>query len=307
MGPAPHFRRSTVRDPPATTVIGRAPNPPDDVSVSFKVIESTVVSRAGEPGAGRDRIVVTTDVVAVVDGATPKTGDDPRAALVVDTVCETLATLPPDATAVSTVAAMTDAVARLGLTRSAGACATFVAYVDAAHEVWSVGDGRVLIDERRIDLESAVDRFLADVRAFVLTAELESGASPEDLRRDDVGRRAIAPLLERLHRFRNLGEPGPVWRHAAIDGTTVPPDLIRIDVVPESASTVVLATDGYPWIGESLAKTEQMLRSTIEADPLLIGRHRATKAVAAGDDASFDDRAYVRLRVDRGAPAGDEG
>jgi len=59
---------------------------------------------------------------------------------------------------------------------------------------------------------------------------------------------------------------------------------------------VVLDSDGYLSPAPTLRDPEAELSASLAADPLRIGVHASTKAPPAGAN-SFDDRTYVRLRV----------
>jgi len=58
----------------------------------------------------------------------------------------------------------------------------------------------------------------------------------------------------------------------------------------------VLASDGYPDLKETLAASEERLQEILDDDPLLFRKYKATKGMHEGN-VSFDDRAYVKLKV----------
>ena len=65
----------------------------------------------------------------------------------------------------------------------------------------------------------------------------------------------------------------------------------------QPGTEVVLSTDGYPAPAPTLAQAEAELAELLIRDPLRIDRaHPGTKGRRPGQ-ASFDDRAYVRLRA----------
>ena len=66
--------------------------------------------------------------------------------------------------------------------------------------------------------------------------------------------------------------------------------------VPKGVSQVVITSDGYPRILPSLQQSEDLLARLLAEDPLCIGPLRSTKGVKPGN-ASFDDRAYLRIRL----------
>ena len=82
--------------------------------------------------------------------------------------------------------------------------------------------------------------------------------------------------------------------YAVVDGFDIPQDKVRIIAVGESASEIVLASDGYPLLMPTLEASEQALQAQMATDPLNIGRFKATKAFLAGNN-SFDDRSYIRF------------
>ena len=59
-----------------------------------------------------------------------------------------------------------------------------------------------------------------------------------------------------------------------------------------------LATDGDPFLRDTLSASEEALAAQLATDPLCIRTYLATKGQMAGN-LSFDDRAYVRFQVTR--------
>jgi hypothetical protein len=66
------------------------------------------------------------------------------------------------------------------------------------------------------------------------------------------------------------------------------------EVLEPGVHEIVIGSDDYPELLMTLAASEEALRVDLLADPLRIGKHRATKGVGLGN-VSFDDRAFVRL------------
>ena len=85
-------------------------------------------------------------------------------------------------------------------------------------------------------------------------------------------------------------ESAMTLRHAPEVSSVVTP-------VPADCREVVLATDGYPILRGDLQSSEDALKELLTEDPLLHRRYRSTKA-PVGPDGSFDDRCYVRLRLE---------
>lgn len=76
----------------------------------------------------------------------------------------------------------------------------------------------------------------------------------------------------------------------------VPDGGIRIEPIPPKTRTLILASDGYPVLKNSLEASEQELQRILEADPLLFRLYKATKGVQDGN-VSYDDRAYIKLKL----------
>ena len=67
-------------------------------------------------------------------------------------------------------------------------------------------------------------------------------------------------------------------------------------IVVPAAHSVVLASDGYPVLLPTLCESEAALARQIERDPQNVSEFIATKGIVEGN-CSFDDRAYIRLRL----------
>jgi glycerophosphoryl diester phosphodiesterase len=59
---------------------------------------------------------------------------------------------------------------------------------------------------------------------------------------------------------------------------------------------IILASDGYPELFDTLEETERYLFQMLTKDPLCIHELRGTKGVRPGNQ-SFDDRSYISFRV----------
>ena len=81
----------------------------------------------------------------------------------------------------------------------------------------------------------------------------------------------------------------------AITGQMVPDRYMeRVTVAP--GTMIEIASDGYPSLRGSLGATEAALRDLLRIDPLCIKENKGAKGMAS-DRRSYDDRAYVRFRV----------
>ncbi|MBO0793101.1 MAG: hypothetical protein J2P36_19440 [Ktedonobacteraceae bacterium] len=95
--------------------------------------------------------------------------------------------------------------------------------------------------------------------------------------------------------FQNSPAAGHYW-FSVIDGFAVPDEEIRMLRLPDDIETIVLASDGYPSVKETLLESEQALHEVLRDDPLLFRKYKATKGMNKGQ-VSYDDRSYIKLRM----------
>ncbi|MEH1168962.1 hypothetical protein V6V47_26620 [Micromonospora sp. CPCC 205539] len=184
-----------------------------------------------------------------------------------------------------------------GLTAAERPSAAVTVYSRARREIWQIGD--VGFTYRGLPASvgqprKRVDRVAASFRAAVLAAEAAAGTINMDRAVEaDPGRLAARALTGRQGALRNSIGP---YGYAAIDGRPVPPSLVVVHPVPDGIDELMIASDGYPVIGETLAASESELASLLAKDPWCVAELAGTKALAPGQ-ASFDDRAYLRIRL----------
>lgn len=260
------------------------------------VLEQFLRSKAGDETGGEDRLIVTGDFAAVIDGATAKqasAGGVSPGALAADAVFEAVAQLEPGCDRTTALLALDAAVAAVQGQSAEAPTAVCALYSAARREVWRVGDVGVRIGQSAFPARKHVDDVAAAFRSALLQAELLNGADRDDLAARDPGREAILGLLRQQGAFANRAESGALC-YAVLDGTGRAAQFAETFPVGPGEE-IVLATDGYLSPAAALAEAEAELRDSLAEDPLRIGDHPATKGVRPGA-ASFDDRAYLRLR-----------
>jgi len=162
-------------------------------------------------------------------------------------------------------------------------------------EVWLLGDCACRFSGRTISNPKLVDTVLATARAEAVRYLLKHGHTVADLRQRDLGRAFIYDALREQTNFQNAPQRDNPFRYIVLDGSPI--DLNMVKVCPVgSASRLVLASDGYPALFDTLAETEAHLATLLQADPLCCGALTATKCIAAGN-VSFDDRTYLSLAI----------
>ncbi len=139
------------------------------------------------------------------------------------------------------------------------------------------------------------DKIAADARSLFLEAEIAHGKTIEELMQHDTGRDFIIPLLKQQMIFQNKPSTGQYW-FAVLDGFDVPAEGLHIVKLPEETETIILASDGYPYLKTSLEETERTLQEILRDDPLLFRKYKSTKGITEGN-ISYDDRSYVKLII----------
>lgn len=275
----------------------------------YTVEEQACISKTRCDEDCEDALYLGPHFVAVIDGATSKTerrwDGKTGGRVAAELVKATFDQLSPAATARQAVdiftLAIKDLYERHGVLNEVQAepvqraVACFVAISLVRREVWWVGDCQCRLDNELLLNEKGIDHITSQARSLFLASEIARGKSIEELRQHDTGRAFILPLLERQMTFQNNPAAGQYW-YPVIDGFAVPDEGIRVHPLAEEIETIVLASDGYPSVKESLEESEQALQELLKDDPLLFRHYKSTKGVKEGN-LSYDDRTYVRLRV----------
>lgn len=167
--------------------------------------------------------------------------------------------------------------------------ASIVIYNNYYNEIWSYGDCQYRINNKTYSKKSVYDIKLSKKRSLILRSALEKGMSIEEISRDDIGRKAIIEDLLLVQKYANLDYP---VGYPVLNGTYINKSLISVHPVNKS-KTLILASDGYPKLYNTLDKTELYLHQQIELDKLCIDRLIGTKGIQFGN-ISYDDRAFIK-------------
>jgi glycerophosphoryl diester phosphodiesterase len=268
----------------------------------MQIVETHIVGKHPDSRRCEDRIVVREQLVAVIDGATDKSGRSVPVAggtvttgrFAADVCAAVLETIEPGVAPRDAVRMLSEALdvairSTLGDVADEERPGAAVAVYDAvAGVVWVVGDCKVRVDGSEHDTSKRIDEVTSAFRSAYLAAVRADGSAVAP---GDPGREVILPLLRIQGRFANTeGE----WGYSVINGRPVPASLVTV-VSAADAREVVLATDGYPTLPGTLEEAEAELQARLLADPECIGVLRGTKGVQPGA-VSFDDRAWVRVQ-----------
>lgn len=264
-------------------------------------------------GKSRQRLcedgwIVTDSYAAVIDGSTAKgtlrLGDKTTGRLAMETVKDAITRLPENACMEEAAVRLTQAIAAVYEATGIGekvklepenrlTCSAVI-WSKRRREIWMFGDCQCRVGDRTFTNPKKVDDVLAGIRSDVLRYLTSHGHSMDELQTRDIGREMIFGALRDQCAFQNDGSNNP-YRYTVLDGFRVDPQTVPV-VRAEEATEIVLATDGYPVLYNTLAETEASLREALKNDPLCFVSHPATKGMTRGND-SFDDRTYLRLAI----------
>lgn len=251
-----------------------------------------------------DGIVITNDFIAVIDGSTSKSPKRisrwrSNGRFCMQLVSKYIRNAPKDITAQRFCHEVTAYVARkykqsqmahLAEHPEERMTASAVVYSRLQRQVWMIGDCQCIIGDTVYDNPKPYEQTIAERRAEIANGLIERGvATTDSLLTEDTARQQIIPLLVEAMKNQNK-------TYAVIDGFPIPMDKVRILTLDFEPWTVVLASDGYPFLKPTLAESEAALAEQRANDPLNINTFKATKAFTAGAN-SFDDRSYIRFKV----------
>ena len=276
----------------------------------MKVIEQFLKSKTHTELDCEDSIFISEHFAAVIDGVTTKStvkyANETSGRVCSQLLKKTLEDLPLKSTAKQAVEFLTSAVfsmySRLGIGEHVQiypadrASACIAIYSIFRNELWMVGDCQCMINNTAYSNLKPIDSVLSDIRSLFIQTELKLGKSVSELQVNDSGREFILPLLKRQSAFQNSITKNE-FRFGVIDGFKVPKSEIKV-INLSNSTNVILATDGYPLLFETLAQSENYLARILKNDPLCYQLFKTTKGLKPGNS-SFDDRAYLSFEIDQ--------
>lgn len=274
-------------------------------------VEECFLKGKQNPQTNEDGMIVTPYFAAVIDGATAKSTftyeGKKTGRLAMELALEAIRNFPKDIDAADAIRRITERIYdfyvqhnlldELKAEPGKRFTANGVIYSYARNEVWQVGDCQCIIDNLYSSNEKEIDAIMADVRAVVNEVALLGGATMKDLESHDPGREFIYPFLQKQALLQNCPIQGQPFSFSVFDGFPVQMERVKVFSVGD-AKEVVLASDGYPHLYSTLYASECYLADILEKDPLCIRLYKSTKGIQEGN-CSFDDRAYLKIRINR--------
>ncbi|MCR4896596.1 MAG: toll/interleukin-1 receptor domain-containing protein [Lachnospiraceae bacterium] len=267
--------------------------------------QTFLLSKYGEGEPCGDCIVDDRNFIAVIDGATPKgtrlwngqRGD----VFVSELLAETIRGMDPEIDAHSAVELLNDAVKKAYETAGVDPAsmepeeflqASVLLFSCYRREVWSFGDCMLRINEKNYRNIKKGDIMLADLRAFCVEDAQQKGIDINASGEEDYGRTQILPFLKAFTGFANSDLS---FGYDCLNGGPIHKERVKVYQV-QTGDFVVLASDGYPRLFDTLEETEDYLAKCLEEDPLCIYKLRGTKGIKKGC-ISYDDRCYISFTV----------
>lgn len=274
----------------------------------MKITEKFILGKRENQQLCEDILVVNENFIAVVDGMSDFSGfqidgvsTGRKGALLVE---EVIQNMPFDITAQEAVKLFTTAIHNFYVKQNIlekvtkdPNCRTgssLVMYSKERGEIWSVGDCPFMVDGKVFDMSKRIDNLLYELRSFYIRTLLLQGVTIEELISHDTSAEFIKPIIA-LGRFHQNAKEFTEFNHAIVDGFEICEKEIIITKVGEG-SEIVLASDGYPFLYNTLKESEEKLADTLANDPLCFVKFHSGKGVLEGNH-SFDDRTYIKFIV----------
>lgn len=253
-----------------------------------------------------DSYFISDDFVVVVDGVTSKSDflhhDQTTGRLAAQMVRRVFETMPRQASVHQIIREINHQINDFYETvpfpysrKEKGLQAVCAIYSNYFRTVWLIGDCQVLVDGKLYTNSKKSDDILSQMRSLILNI-LKEDPQKDWNHAQQEARSVIEPWILKSNQFANaqLGE----FDYAVLNGEEIPDRLIQTIALDENAHEIVLASDGYPKAHTTLEQSEYYLNRILQQDPACYRIYPSTKGIA-NSQTSFDDRTYIRFRVEQ--------
>jgi hypothetical protein len=271
----------------------------------MSIVEKTSISKTGNEHDNEDAMVITDSFISVIDGMTPKDfslyQNESPARIAVKRIANEIQSFPDDLNVQEASKRLTQCIRNYYIEKNIlnevtehpykRMSASAIILSKARQEIWMFGDCHCLIDGQHVTNEKAIDHFLSEMRSQLIK-KYRQIHSVEELLAYDKAREDIEPFLKSQYLYQN-NRSNSLLSYSVIDGFSIQNEMIKVASF-KSGSTVILASDGYPILKESLEETEAELQTLLKNDPLMYILIKSTKGLKRGN-VSFDDRTYIKI------------
>ncbi len=270
----------------------------------INIVEKNLIGKRSDQTLCEDGVFINEHFVCVVDGVTSKgkqkwQGKLTSGGYAKEVIIKTMQSLPYDISRDEFFLRLDNELSKAykaevqndDITEWLRAC--IIVYSDFYREIWLVGDCSLMINGTVFDNSKKIDVLLSELRSFTIQKFLADGGEEDLLYTEDIGRQAITPFINCQLSFENKYDSD--FGYAVLNGHGFDTSTV-ISRPVLSGDTVVLASDGYPVLCDTLEKSEKELKRAVEQDPLCYKEFRGTKGIQKGNS-SFDDRSYIKFIV----------
>ena len=275
----------------------------------MKILEQFIEGKKQDEELCEDGIFVSDDFISIIDGATTKGNmkidDKTPGRTAMEVIKISLGKAPKDISASDMIKQIFNDLTEFYKQHSIyeqvrdnpseRPTASISIYSCHHKEIWFVGDCQAFVDGVHINNEKNIDIVLSEARAAYIQTEIDSGVSVDSLMQHDTGREFIFPMLKRQGMFQNNKNKSE-YSYDVIDGFNVENCEVQV-VSAYNAKNIVLASDGYPKVFDTLSVSEEYLEKILKEDPLCFKLYKSTKGIEKGNT-SFDDRSYISFALD---------
>ncbi len=276
--------------------------------MNFKINEIKVSSKNKSNKFCEDRIIFNEDFVCVIDGATTKSDflfENKTSGLIVGEILEkAFNNLKSKSSITEIITKFTNSIREFYINNNFfeqmqsnpidRLTASIVIYSKYYNQIWFIGDCQCMVDNKIYSNEKPIDKLLSETRSLYIQKELDDGKTIKELQNHDTGREYILPLLKSQYYFQNNNFENE-YSYCVLDGFKINLNFTKT-VKINKGKTIILASDGYPKLFNSLEKSEEYLKYILENDPLCYKLFKSTKGLYE-NLSSYDDRAYVKFEI----------
>lgn len=272
----------------------------------MNIIESFLKGKKND-GSCEDELFVSEDFAAIIDGVTSKTNftyeKQTTGKLAANLIKNVLRKL-------NKKAKVEDFIEQVNLSfehfykevdfnfdkNKFGLQAMAVIYSNERREIWLIGDCQAVIKHELVTNYKKSDLVLEEMRSLIANIEIKEKnlTEKEYFEQNDPAREYILPWVIDSHIFANNDDSE--YGYSLLNGEDIPLSLIKIIRLDSTKQEVILASDGYPKLDNTLERSESRLQDNLTKDQHCIHQYKSTKGIVQ-DQVSFDDRAYLRFEI----------
>ena len=268
--------------------------------LNYQIVETFSLGKNKNQDLNEDGLFINDKLIAVIDGTTDKQNisinNQSGGVVAKNLIIKKLNDFSGEENSTSIIKILIEYLAKeIPLEIYGKISATVIILNLIKKEIIIFGDSKLLIDNCEIDNSKEIDSVISYKRANIIKELLKEGYNEEDLLKHDLSREKIkVDLINQLQYENKQGTYG----YGVITNNLKDIDNVEsfIKVIPlNSAKEVVMASDGYPILLNSLKRSEYELNKVIRNDPLCYKQFKSTKGVYNGLN-SFDDRTYIKIK-----------